>query len=107
MREDGQLNGKSEGHQEAMQKASGGFMAQEGLWNIVQKRMFEDRGALPREDGDLLWECQATHEENFLSSWLREGVEGKEMERGEVEQGSQRRGKKKWKRERWRKKGKG
>ena len=35
-----------------------------------QKRMLEDRGALPREDG-----------ENFLSSWLREDVEGNEEEK--------------------------
>ena len=43
--------------------------------------MFEDRGALPREDGVLLRAYQATHEENFLSRWLREDVEGKEEER--------------------------
>ena len=57
----------------------GGFMAQKGLWNITKRRMLEDRVALPREDGDLLREYQAVHEENFLSSWLRE--EGKELER--------------------------
>ena len=71
-------------------------MAQEGLWNIAKKkRMFEDRGALPREDGDLPREYQATHEENFLSTWLREGVEGQEMERREAEQGSQKKRKEK------------
>ena len=43
--------------------------------------MLEDRGALPSEDGDLLPECHAMHEENFLSSWLREDVAGKEEER--------------------------
>ena len=43
----------------------GGFMAQKGLWNIAKKRMLEGRGALPREDGDLLREYQAMHEENF------------------------------------------
>ena len=60
-----------------------------------KKRMLEDRGALPREDGDLLAECHAMHEENFLSSWLREDVAGQEEER-EVEQGTQGRGKNKW-----------
>ena len=25
-----------------------------GLWIIAKRRMLEDRGALPREDGDLL-----------------------------------------------------
>ena len=29
-------------------------MAQRGLWNIAKKRLLEDRGALPKEDGDLL-----------------------------------------------------
>ena len=44
-----------------------------------------DRGALPREDEDLLREHQAMHEENFLSSWLREDVEGKEGENTEMD----------------------
>ena len=43
--------------------------------------MLEDKGALPKEDGDLLWEDQTMHEENFLSSWLLEDVEGGEEER--------------------------
>ena len=56
-------------------------MVQKGLENIAKKRMLEDRGALPREDGDLLREYHALHEGYFLSSWLREDVEGKEEER--------------------------
>ena len=36
---------------------------------------------MPREDEDLLREYQAMHEENFLSSWLREQVEGNQEER--------------------------
>ena len=60
----------------------GGFMARKGLWNLAQKRMLEDRGALRSEGGDLLREYQAMHEENFLlSCWLREDVEGKEEDR--------------------------
>ena len=43
--------------------------------------MLEDRGALPREDGDLPREYQTMHEEKFLSSWLWEDVEGKEQEK--------------------------
>ena len=42
--------------------------------------MLEDRGAVPKEDGDLLREYQAMREENFLSSWLREDAE---VRRGE------------------------
>ena len=34
----------------------GGFMAKKSLWKIVQKRMLDDRGALPKEDGNQLWE---------------------------------------------------
>ena len=60
----------------------GGFMLQKALWNIAKKKKLEGRGALPREDGDLLCEYQAMHEENFPSSWLREDVEGKEEGRG-------------------------
>ena len=48
---------------------TGGFMAQKGLWNVAREKMLEDRGALPKEDGDQLREYKAMHEENFLSSW--------------------------------------
>ena len=49
----------------------------------------EDRGALPKEEGDLIRECKAMHEEDFLSSWLREDVEGRaeEMEKVNREEG--------------------
>ena len=56
-------------------------MAQQGRWNITNRIMLEDRGAKPKEDGDLLREYQAMHEENFLSSWLLEDVDGKVEER--------------------------
>ena len=29
-------------------------MAQSGLWNIAKKRMLEDRGAVPKEEGDVI-----------------------------------------------------
>ena len=35
--------------------------------------MLQDRGALPKEEGDVIWEYEAMHEEKFLSSWLRKG----------------------------------
>ena len=31
----------------------GGSMAQKDWWNITKKRMLQDRGALPKEEGDL------------------------------------------------------
>ena len=39
--------------------------------------MLEDRGALPKEEGDLIIEYKAMHEENFLSSCLEDDTEGK------------------------------
>ena len=41
--------------------------------------MLEDRGALPKEDGNQLRECNAMHKENVVSSWLREDVEGEKQ----------------------------
>ena len=49
-----------------------GFMAQKGLWNLVREKIMKERGALPKEEGDTAREHQAMHEENFLSSSLRE-----------------------------------
>ena len=42
--------------------------------------MLEDGGALPEEDGDQMMEYKALHEENFLSSRLREDVAGGKAE---------------------------
>ena len=65
--------------------------------------MLEDRGALPRKDGDLLREYWAMHQENFLSSSLREDVEGKGG--GWTRKPMKKRVKVGW--ERWRKNGNG
>ena len=43
----------------------------------------QDRGALPREGGKVIREYNAIHEENFLSSWLREETVGKDERRKE------------------------
>ena len=72
-------------------------MAPKVLWNIAKKRTLEE------EDGDLLPEYQVMHEENFLSSWLREDVEDKEEEKEEAERGSQTRRKQKWEKDEGRK----
>ena len=53
-----------------------GFMAQKGLWNLYREKMLQDRGELPKEEGDVVREYKAMHEEDFQSSWLREDVEG-------------------------------
>ena len=47
------------------------------LWNIAEKEMLKDRGALPKEEGDLIREFKALREEKFLSSCLREDKKGK------------------------------
>ena len=56
------------------------FVTRKGLWNIAKKRTLEDKATLPKEEGDLIREYKAMHEENCLSSWLREDVEGKAEE---------------------------
>ena len=56
----------------------GDFTAQTGLWNLARDKMLQDRGALPKEEGDFIGEYKAMHEENYLSGWLREGGEGKQ-----------------------------
>ena len=55
-----------------------GPMAQNGLWNLVGEKVLRRRGALPKEEGDVIREYKAMHEANFLSSSLRE--DGKENE---------------------------
>ena len=67
---------------------AGVFMVPKGLWNIAKKRMLEDRGVVPKEDGNQLREEKAMHEENFLSSWLWEDVEGEKEEMGKLKEES-------------------
>ena len=55
-----------------------GFKAQKFFWNLVREKVLQDRGALLQEEGDVIREYKAMHEENFLSSWLTE--EGKDKE---------------------------
>ena len=56
-------------------------MAQKGLWNLAREKMLQDRGALPKEEGDVVREYKAIHEDISLSSWLREVGEGIEERR--------------------------
>ena len=51
-------------------------MAQKGLWNVAREKMLQDRGALPKEEGNIVREFKAMHAENLFSSWLREDVVG-------------------------------
>ena len=66
--------------------------------------MLEDRGVVPKEDGDLLREHQATHEEYFFRRWLRDNLEGEEEERKRLNEEAKREesksGKERWEGER-------
>ena len=81
-------------------------MAQKGLWNITKKRMLEDRGALPKEDGDCVREYKAMHEDNFVGCWLREDTEGKATAGEEMKKGHRRKDKV-WEKGGWGVEGKG
>ena len=57
-------------------------------WSMLRRnarrsleKMPQDKGALPKEERDVVRGYKAVHEENFLSSWLREDVEEKEERR--------------------------
>ena len=67
-----------------------GLMTQKGLWNLAREKRLQERGAMPKEEGDVIREYNAMSEENFRSSWLREDlVDGGKRKEGEGE--SQRR----------------
>ena len=46
-----------------------------GFWNLAREKRWQERGAMPEEEGDVIREYNALHEEHFLSGWLRD-VEG-------------------------------
>ena len=53
------------------------------------KKILRGREALPKEEGDAVRVYEGMHEENFLSSWLREY--GREKEEGMVEMSNENR----------------
>ena len=63
-----------------------GLRAQKGLWNLAREKILQKRGAIPKEEGDVIREHNAMHEENFLSSWLREDLVEKEERRKKVKE---------------------
>ena len=50
-----------------------------------RENVLQDRGALPKEEGDVIREFKATQDENFLSSWLKEDGKNKEGKIREVD----------------------
>ena len=63
-----------------------GLMEQKGLWNLAKEKTMKERGELPNEEeGDVVREYEAMHEEDFWSSWLYEDEKSKEERKAEVE----------------------
>ena len=53
-----------------------------GYGRLRERKILEDRGALPRKEGDQMGEYKAVHEETVSASWLRDDVkEGKSKSR--------------------------
>ena len=63
-----------------------GLMAQKWLWNLAREKRLQKRGAMHKEEGDVIREYNAMHEENFLTSWLREDLVEKEERRKKVKE---------------------
>ena len=61
-------------------------MAQQVLWNISREKSLQERGAMPKEEGDVVREWNAMHEEKFFRSWLREDLVGKKERRKKVDE---------------------
>ena len=61
-----------------------------------QNKAVQVRGALHREEGDAIREYDATHVEDFLSSWLREDGKSKTKEDKEVRDDVCEKGKEAW-----------
>ena len=61
-----------------------GKTALKGMWNLAKEKI-KERGELSNEDGDVVREYKAMHEEDFWSSWLREDEKSKEERKAEAE----------------------
>ena len=63
----------------------GGFMTQKGQWNLARRKMPQDRGAVLEEEGDIVREYKAIHEETILRSWLKKVGQDKKERKMEVD----------------------
>ena len=50
-------------------------MAQKRSMESRERKILQDRGALPQEKGDVIREYEAMHGEHFPRSWLSKGGE--------------------------------
>ena len=58
--------------------------------------MLGDRGALLEKEVDLERDYNVTHEDEFLSSWLRDGAEGQAEEVNEMRKRTKKEHTKEW-----------
>ena len=76
-----------------------------GFWNLARDKRWQEGGAMPEEEGDVIREYNALHEENFLSGWLMD-VEGEGGKKWKVkERVREEGGKKEMREEEWRRDG--
>ena len=45
-----------------------GLMAEKGLWNVAKEKIMKETGELSSEEGDVVKDFKAMHEEDFWSS---------------------------------------
>ena len=58
-------------------------MAQTGLWNLAKERPMKERGELPHEEGHVVREHEAMHEDEQSKEERKAEAEGKGEEEGE------------------------
>ena len=75
-----------------------GLMAQKGLWNLAREKRLQERGAMPKEEGDVIREYNAMHDEKFPKQ-LAEGGSGRKGGKKKEGEGENQRRRKKGKRE--------
>ena len=69
-----------------------GFMAQkEGLWSLEREKVLQDRRELLEEEGDVIREYKAVHEETFLEQLVKERWKRERRRNGGNGHGDQRR----------------
>ena len=61
---------------------------------LGKRKNNEERRELPNEEGDVVRECKAMHEEDFWSSWIREDERGKEERTAKAEKNEEEKGEK-------------
>ena len=79
-------------------------MVQISLWNIANRRMLEERGAMPREEGDLVRKYKAMREEDFHRLLAEGGQRRRYRSSGRDSKEDQRRRDKEWQKVRLREK---